>query len=126
MADSFKLQGSYETTPLGQPTSFAASIVAPISESKTLRAKQLEDVNLGVDSPVSVPFGGVTSAHIVIMRAVGGKVKARITSADGTNQAVPFDTYWILMSESVPLTAIDLTRTPGTETTVRVFLGEKA
>jgi hypothetical protein len=39
---------------------------------------------------------------------------------------VPFDSYWILMSEASPITALSLTRTAGTVTTCRVFLAEKA
>lgn len=126
MADSFKLLGSYETTPLGNPLSFAPNVVAQISEGKTLKAKQLCDLSLEVDTPVVVPFGGVVNAHVILLKATGGKVKARLTSADGTQQSVPFDTYLILMSEAVPLTAIDLTRVAGTVTQVRVFLGEKS
>lgn len=126
MSDAFKLLGSYEFTPLTQPSSFAQSTTAPVSESVTVSAKMSTDVTLTTDSPTVVPFGGVTNAHIVILKSTGGKVRARVTSADGSAQAIPFDTYWILMSDSVPITAIDLTRVAGTETTVRVFLATKA
>lgn len=126
MPDQFKLLGSYELTPLGNPLSFAPSVVATIDEAKQVQSKQITTHLLASDSPVDVDFGGVTNAHIVILKAVGGKVRARLTSADGTDQAVPFDTYFILMSETVPVTAIDLTRVSGVETTVRVFLAEKA
>lgn len=126
MADSFKLLGSYETLPLGSPLSFAPSIVAQINEQRTLKAKHVQDVELTADAPAAVSFGGVASAHVVVLKAVGGKVRARLTSPDGIQQAVPFDTYLILMSESVPVTALDLTRVAGTATSVRVFLGEKS
>lgn len=126
MADTFKLIGSYDVTPLSSPLSFAPSIEAVINEAKAIAQKQLCDVTLSADSPVSVPFGGVTNANIIILKAVGGKVRARYTSADGTDQSVPFDTYVILMTDAVPITAIDLTRVSGTLTTVRVFLAEKA
>lgn len=126
MADSFALQGSYGVTPLGNPLSFAPSVLAAISEGIQVKAKQVTELVLTVDTPVTVDFGGVANAHIVILKSTGGKVRARVTSADGALQAVPFDTYWILMSEAVPLTAIDLTRIAATETTVRVFLAEKA
>lgn len=126
MADSFKLLGSYETSPLGSPLSFAASIVAQINEQRTLKYKHVQDLDLTGDAPASVSFGGVANAHVVVMKAVGGKVRARLTSAEGAQQAVPFDTYFILMSESAPITAIDLTRVAGTATSVRVFLGEKS
>jgi hypothetical protein len=126
MADAFKLIGSYQADPLNNPISFAASVIAQINESKQIQAKQVTDVNLLTDAAAPVSFGGVVNAHIVILKAVGGKVTARVTSADGSAQAVPFDTYWILMSESVPITALTLTRVAGTSTTVRVFLAEKA
>lgn len=126
MADAFKLLGSYETQPLTSPLSFAASVIAQINEAKQIKVKQAYDVELTVDTPVAVNFGGVVNANIIILKSVGGKVRARLTSADGSLQAIPFDTYWILMSESVPVTAIDLTRVAGTATTCRVFLAEKA
>lgn len=126
MTDSFKLLGSYETTPQGQPLSFAPSIIAPINETKVLKVSHPDTITLDTDSAVPVSFGGATNAHIVILKSIGGKVKAAITSADGTAQLVPFDTYWILMSDTVPVTAITLTRVPGQLTTVRVFIGEKA
>lgn len=126
MATAFKLQGSYELNPLTAPLSFAQAIATPINEAKTLHVQQSTEVVLTVDTPVSVPFGGVTNANIVILKSVVGSVTARVTSAAGALQSVPFDTYWILMNDSAPITAIDLTRVAGVETTVRVFLAEKA
>jgi hypothetical protein len=125
MADTFKLLGSYETVPLGSVQSFAESIIASINESVVVVHKQVGLIDLSSDSPAAVSFGGVASANIITMKATG-KVKARLTSADGSVQAIPFDDYFILMSRSVPITAIDLTRVSGVATTVRVFLGEKA
>ncbi len=126
MADAFQLQGSYAVKPLSSPLSFAPSILADINESRTLKAKQVADMSLASDAAAAVDFGGVANANIVVLKAVGGKVAAAITSADGVAQVIPFDSYLILMSESVPITAITLTRVAGTVTTVRVFLGEKA
>lgn len=126
MSDSFKLLGSYEVTPQGNPLSFAPNIAANISEGKTLAAKEISELNLADDSPLAVPFGGVVNANIVILKAIGGKVTAALTSTDGSSQHVPFDTYFILMSDSVPITALTLTRVAGTPTTVRVFLAEEA
>jgi hypothetical protein len=125
MSDRFVLSGSYVTTPLGGVQSFAQNIDALIDETTVLDKKYADTIELGVDTPVSIEFGGVTNAHVVILKAVGGKVRARVTSGDGAQQAIPFDTYIILMSMEEPITAIDLTRTPATLTTVRVFLGEE-
>lgn len=126
MVDAFKLLGSYEAAPLAAPLSFAPTVIAQINEARSVKAKQVSDVSLDADAPVSVDFGGVANAHVVILKSTLGKVRARLTSADGSQQAVPFDTYFILMSESVPVTALDLTRVAGTPTVVRVFLAEKA
>lgn len=125
MADSFKLTGSYDVSPLTSSLSFAPSITAPINEPRTLQSKMLGDIALEADAARAVQFGDVANANLIILKATG-KVTARITSADGTSQAIPFDTYLILMSETVPVTAITLTRVPGTETIVKVFLGENA
>jgi len=125
MADSFKLLGGYTVTPLGSALSFAPIFEAVIDEPKTIKSKQVSEQILITDAPASIAFGGVVNAHIVVLKATG-KVKALITSADGTAQAVPFDTYLILMNDSVPLTAITLTRVTTIETTVRIFLAEKA
>lgn len=124
--DGFRLQGGYTVTPLSSVTSFAQVVEAVIDELVTLEARTSYDVALTVDTPVAVSFGGVTNANVVVLKALGGKVRARLTSADGATQAVPFDTYLILMSDTVPITAIDLTRVAGVDTTVRVFLGDKA
>ena len=125
MADQFVLSGSYTVTPLSL-TSLDPSLATPIDEPLALKSKQPSDITLSVDTPVAVPFGTLVNAHVVILKALGGKVKARLTSADGTTQAIPFDTFLILMSQTVPITAIDLTRVLATATTVKVFLGEKA
>lgn len=126
MSDQFTLAGGYTTTPLGGEPSFDPNIDAPINEVTQLVRKKFDTITLTVDTPVAVNFGGLTDANIVILKSTGGvKVRARITSADGTQQAIPFDTFLILMSMDVPITAIDLTRLPATETEVRVFLGEE-
>jgi hypothetical protein len=125
MADQFVLSGSYTVTPLSL-TSLDPSSASPIDEPLALKSKLPIDITLSVDTPVAVPFGTMANAHIVILKAFGGKVKARLTSADGTTQAIPFDSFLILMSQTVPITAIDLTRVLATATTVKVFLGEKA
>jgi len=124
-SDQFTLSGGYVCEPLSAPASLAASITAAIDEPMVLKAKHYDTIKLSVDSAVVVNFGGVTNAHIVILKATG-KVKLRVTSTDGATQALPFDTYLILMSQTVPITAIDLTRVAATDTDVMVFLGEKA
>lgn len=126
MSDQFTLSGSYTAVPMGGAASLDPSFDAPLNEALVLQAKQYLPVHLTVDTPVAVPYGTVTNAHIVVLKAAGGKVKARLTSADGSQQIVPFDGVLIVRSDSVPITAIDLIRLPATDIIVRVFLGEKA
>lgn len=84
-------------------------------------------VDLGTDAPESIAFGDLTNAHVVWLKATGGKVRARLTSADGAQQAIPVDPVLILVSRTVPITAIDLTRVSGSGETPRVtfILGQK-
>lgn len=125
MADFFTLSGSYEVRPATGSPSLDPSIVTTVLETTTLKQKHLDSIDLTVDTPVSVAFGGVVNAHVVIVKAVGGKIRVRLSSADGALQSVPVDDFLILESLTVPITAMDLTRTPATATTVKVFLGEK-
>lgn len=127
MADKFQIVGSWGTTPqtgslLG---SGAPSILAPINESVVVAQKNFDDYLLDVDTPVPVQFGGVANAHVVILFA-DRKVRARLTSADGAVQSIPFNRTLMIISEDVPFTAIDLTRVPAQETRVKVFVGQKS
>lgn len=126
MADIFNLSGSYSTSPASGFPSGDPVIDAAIAESMVLSSKAFTTVNLDADGAESVSFGDLDEAHVIILRAVGGKVMARFTSADGATQAVPFDEFFAVISSSVPFTALDLTRVAGTSTKVNVFLGEKA
>jgi hypothetical protein len=127
VADNFSLTGSYQSVPaVGSPSGISICSV-PLDEEMVLVRKDTDQIYLVVDTPVVVPFGGgVTSAHVVVLKAVGGKVRARVTSADGSQQSIPVDSFAFLMSRSVPITAIDLTRVPGQPTTVDVFLGQNS
>ena len=70
-------------------------------------------------------FGGVASAHVVIIRTVGGRVDVRITHAGGSTQIIPVDALLILTSTTRPITAINLTEPDARAKTVKVFLGEE-
>lgn len=126
MSDTFSLQGSLQTTPaVGAPSGFF-TLIAQLDEQLVLGVKRQDEVALTVDTPVAVAFGGVANAHVVMLKTIGGKIRARLTSADGSTQAVPVDSFALVMSRTVPVTAIDLTRVVGQATTVEIFLGQKA
>ena len=124
MADLFVLSGSYSTTPQVGSPSGVASIPAPIDEEAMLIGKYYNTITLTGDAPVIVQMGGVTKAHVIIVKVTGQKVRLRLTSTDGAQQAVPVDTWYTSISRTTPITAIDLTRTVGAQTIVDIFLGQ--
>lgn len=77
-------------------------------------------VDLDDDDPHAVAFGDLPSAALVFLKAIGGKCRARITTTDGATQSIPIDPVGFLVSLSVPVTAIDLTRVAASGVTVRV------
>ena len=126
MADQFHLSGEYGTSPnTGAEASADPQVCAHIDERLSLDNKTTNSVVLDTDDPVSVDLGGITNVNVLIMRTQGGKATAALTSADGTEQTVPIDPFFALISRSVPITALALTRVKGTPTTVKVFMGER-
>ena len=130
MSDTLVLHGSLTS---GQGAcgcsgmSFSPAIAACIEESLALKGSPITgEFELTDDAPVSVPLASLSRAHAVFVKAVGGKVRVRLTSADGSSQAIPVDSVLFVISESVHFTAIDLTRAAGVSVTVRVLLAEAA
>lgn len=85
----------------------------------------LGEYALTSDSAQVVSLGNLTGVHAIFLKATGGKVRARLTSADGATQAVPVDPVFFVISEAVPFTALDLTRETGVLVTVQVLLAKK-
>jgi hypothetical protein len=103
----------------------AASELAPINVTVELALKNgQDDYLLMVDTPVAVAFGGVTDANVITIFS-DRKIRVRLTSADGSIQSIPVDGTLLLVSKTVPFTAIDLTRVLAQETRVKVFIGQK-
>lgn len=126
MADVFALQGSYSATPSTGTPSADPQVIAPINELMQLSNQLTGQVNLLADPAVSIPLGGIVGVNVLVIKAVGGKVTLRITSDDGTSQAVPVDSFLALTTYSKDITAVTVQRTPAVPTTVRYFLGQKA
>jgi hypothetical protein len=126
MADGFSLQGAYTTTLLSGNASGLANITTPIFEQLTLAEKSLSQYDLTTNTPVTVPFGGLTGAHVVVITVTSGQLTATLTSTAGASQVIPVDTLAILISQTTPYTALTLTRASGIETIVEVFLGQSA
>ena len=101
-------------------------VTAALDERMSLANELVSQLVLDSEGAVSIPFGGLDAANLVVLKVAGGPVTVRLTSAAGTTQAVPVDTFFTLFSRGANITAIDVTRTPGTLTTIKYFLGEKA
>ncbi len=87
--------------------------------------KDYDTITLNTDAALVVPMAAnMTGSNVVILKVTGAKVRARLTSSDGSQQSIPVDSFFALTTRSVLITAIDLTRTPGVITTVDVFLGQ--
>lgn len=128
-SDLLTLQGSLATTPQGGslPLSGFPSTLTQFDERQVLDNLLVQRVELTADAPVAVNFGALSlGATVVQIKCVGGKVRVRVTSTDGATQAIPVDTFALWFSNSVPVTALDLTRVPGVATTVEVILGHRA
>lgn len=127
MADVFRLTGEFSAAPavfeLGVPQD--PEVLGALLQSLYLQRKLNTRVSLTGDSPVSVNFESLASAHVILLQATA-KVRVRLTSTDGSQQAVPAGPLAILINDAVPVTALDLTRLPGVNTEVHVFLGERA
>lgn len=126
MADQFTLSGSYTATPASGSPSADPMITAPINESMMLGTELASQITLNADAPASLPFGGLSGVNALIVKCVGGKIIVRITSADGSAQAIPVDSFLALTSASADITAVTVQRTPATQTVVKYFLGQKA
>lgn len=126
MADKFEINGSWGTTPQTGSllASGKASVLASIREVVTLALKEgPADYLLDADPAVPIDFGGVTNAHVVMIFS-DQKIKVRYTSAEGSTQSLPGEVH-MLISKTVPFTAIDIQRVVGQETRCSVFIGQK-
>lgn len=128
MSQTVKIHGELSAGPDScSGSSGSPALLVQLDEAISVKGvPNTSEYELSSDSPQSVAFGGLASASVVLIKATGGKVRVRLTSADGTSQAIPVDSLLLILSESVAYTAIDLTRVSGTLTTVAVTLAEKA
>ena len=124
MSEVARLQGSLTSTPTYLPNG-QARVTIPLDESLSCSNSLSTTVNLSDDNVYEVPLGALANVNVLMIRATGGKIRVRITSADGTHQSIPTD-FLLLYTRTVSITAVDLTRTAGTSTVVSVYMGDKA
>jgi hypothetical protein len=125
VAEKLQFVGLLESAPFAA-TGQGAKFTANFDERMTLDHSLATSFELTVDTAVSVPFGALTGVNVVYIRTVGGKVRMRVTSADGTSQSVPVDPYCVILSNSVDITALDVTRVAATPTVVTILIGKKS
>lgn len=125
MSDQLKIAGVITVTPQTGSllSSGAESTQAPLNVQMSLAQKEGTIYDLVSDAAKTVDLGGCTSVHAVTI-FTNRPIVVALTSSLGV-ALVPVDDSMILISKTVPFTAITLTRTPATETLVRVFIGQK-
>lgn len=130
--DTLHLQGSLISTPPGVPPSAALGFeIATIDETLYLAHKSGDSIDLTTDAPFSVPFAGLTKCNFLYIKSVGGKVRVRVTSVDGSQQSYPVSSLLILFADTnggvdPVISAIDITRVAGQLTSVTYVIGEQA
>lgn len=122
----FQLVGSYSAVPAFGAPSADPDVTAGFDERLKLAKKHVDVLNLAADAFAPVALGGLSNVHVLVVKCPGRRCVLRLTSAAGSQQLVPVEELAILVSISVPFTAIDVQRAAGVITIVKVFLGEKA
>ena len=107
--------------PSGQPT-----VLVQKDETAPLRNYLSTVVYLTSDSVVTVSLGPLTGVNYLSIRSGDAAVRVRLTSSVGTSQAFSVYPSLDLRSDTVDITAIDLTRTSGIDSEVFIVMGQKA
>lgn len=129
MAGTIRLRAGLMQEPPPSGVSGAGPLVQSsildLVKTYGLTAQVLTRYALTADAVAPVSLGPLVSAHVLLLSVAspGAKVKARITTADGAVQVVPFDDLFLLVSLTSPVTALDLQRTAGVDSFVDVYLG---
>lgn len=123
MSDSLTITGQLAIVP--DSTSDADlsgdfAIKVPLNATLTLSRKESVSVILADTTPVAVNVGSIVSIHALAIRT-DEPITATITSASGSSQVIPIDSMLILLTETVPITAITLTA--ATTANVKMTMG---
>lgn len=123
MANAFTLTGEWRVSASTGRPSLDPAFTASINEAITLDKRHFWQATLESDALTTVDMGGL-NAHVLIVDATA-KCKLHITSADGTAQVIPISSL-VLINRDVPITALSVTRLAGTDTDIKVFVGQSA
>ena len=124
MANRFSLSGGWNVDAASGSNSFDPAFATVINEVRTLDYRQVTVQDLLTNGEVTISFGAVTEAHVLIVDA-SAAVTMKLTSTAGTDQIVVADKL-ILLCADTPVTALKVTRSPGVDTTLRIFAGQAA
>lgn len=125
MAQQLTIEGALVISEAVGDYQGQSQVTNTIAEKMSILQYQNTVYVLSADSAQTVALGALTEINVLQIRVVGNKVRVRITSSDGTTQAIPVDSFLCIVSDSVSITAVDLTRTAGSETTVYVTICQK-
>lgn len=126
MGSTLVFQGDITATPT-QSQSAQSLLPAELYAIIPLAKKSYGEFILTDSTVTAVPLGGLTEVHVLCVQTNAGKVRLRITTADGATQAIPVDPVYVQITSSVPITALDITRdtTISNAVTVSVLMGQK-
>lgn len=122
------LSGSLALQAPSYPPSAAQQLGQPIAETMYVQSYDVQAPTLSADGATPIPFPiGTTQIHYLQLKVQGGSpVILQITSADGTLQSIPVDSFIALQMLGTPATAISVTRTPGVSTPIAYVIAQKA
>lgn len=126
MSDLFKLRGSITTDPAHGDTVADEFLAIRLEETCGLAFKQSNKYLLSSDSLKALDLSefGASGVNVVVVVSDGHCTLTLTSAAAETAQIVPVDDLAIVISRTVPFTAIGLTRFTGVATNVKVFLGQ--
>jgi len=119
--------GSVTATPNQSDQNGISSYAVPIDQSFVL-----QDIKAGSayvltgDAPRTVSIDPCLNATFVVLKVVGGYVRATLSPTSEQPFSVRVDPYLYVRCDSDPITAITIQRPPATEVTVHVFIGQRS
>jgi hypothetical protein len=111
MSDTLTLTGQLAIAPDSTAEADLSgdfAIKVPFSETLTLSRKDSRTIVLDDTSPLVVNVSTIGSIHALVIRT-SAAITATLTSASGAAQVIPVNGLFVLLTETIPITAISLT-----------------
>ena len=131
LTDLLQTEFTASVSPAKGPGAALISTTVLLHASRVPLLRQLSTrYTLTTDSPVPVDFGALSAAHVLglaLDAETTDLVRVQVTWGSGqTPEELPLEDFLWLQNRGTPITAVSLVRTAGKETTVEVFLGQRA